>query len=319
VRFNVRASGVSFSDRVVWLLTAQAKKQTWKQSIILIDSILIVIFIAYLDSITREEISFYIYYAIPIALSSWFVSQRAGIITAVASALAWYMVDVRDHLDHSALHYWNICVRLTFFIAMSLILTKLRFALEREKDLASKDSLTGLSNRRAFFEIADLEIKRARRYGRALTIAYMDLDRFKDVNDRKGHEEGDRLLQSVADSLRRCTRGTDAVARIGGDEFVVLLPETGEEAAFTAVQKIHQEILQIMREHQWPVTLSVGALTFNEPPETVDEMLRNADHLMYSAKKGGKNSIRFQRFDPKAGEDLPIPTVPPSASSEKIL
>ncbi len=137
-------------------------------------------------------------------------------------------------------------------------------------------------------------------------INSIDLDGFKEVNDRLGHEEGDRLLQSVAESLLRCTRSSDAVARIGGDEFVVLLLETGEEAAFSAVQKFHQEILQVMRERQWPVTLSVGALTFREPPASVDEMVRSADHLMYSAKKSGKNSIKFKLYDRKKSSDLQL-------------
>lgn len=300
-------------------MTEEVRRQTWKQSLILIGSILIVVLIGYLDNITGEEISFYVYYAIPISLCSWFVSLRAGIIVAVASALAWYIVDIQEMPASAALHYWNICVRLTFFTAMAVILNKLQLTLEREKELASKDTLTGLSNRRAFFETADMEIKRARRYGRPLTIAYMDLDSFKDVNDRKGHEEGDRLLQSVAESLRRCTRATDAVARIGGDEFVVLLPETGEEAAFAAVQKFHQEILQIMREHHWPVTLSIGALTFKDAPESVDEMVRSADHLMYSAKKSGKNSIKFKVYDPKRDAELQLLTeVQPVAGSKNM-
>jgi diguanylate cyclase (GGDEF)-like protein len=309
----------SIDKRMGLTLVPETKKQTWKQSLILIDCILIVVLIGYLDAIAAEEISFYVYYAIPIAISCWFVNQRAGIICAVASALAWYLVDAKEHAGSPGLQYWNVFVRLTFFATMALVLSKLKFTLEREKGLASKDSLTNLSNRRSFFEIAELERKRARRYKRALTLAYMDLDGFKEVNDRFGHEEGDRLLQSVANCLRRYTRETDAIARIGGDEFVVLLPETGEEAAFAAVQKFHQEISQVMRERQWPVTLSVGVLTFQEPPDTVDEMVRSADHLMYWAKKSGKNSIRFMLYDPSTANDLRIPADPQPAPNAKNL
>ena len=294
-------------------------RPTWKQSILLISCISMVVLIGYLDHVTSEEISFYVYYAIPISLASWFVSPRAGIITAVASALAWYLVDIQIQTAYSPLHYWNVFVRLTYFVLMAVILSKLKSALVREKDLASSDSLTGLSNRRAFFEIAEWEMKRARRYGRPLTIAYMDLDRFKEVNDRMGHEEGDRLLQSVADSLRRCSRGSDAVARIGGDEFVVLLPETGEEAAFSAAQKFHQEILQVMRERQWPVTLSVGVLTFQEPPRTVDEMIGAADHLMYAAKKSGKNSIKFKLYNAQTDGEFPLLEEIDQTTAEKNL
>jgi diguanylate cyclase (GGDEF)-like protein len=279
-------------------------KTSTMQTAIFIVSILIVALIAYIDFLVSQEISIYIYYALPIALCSWFVSRRAGIIAAVASALAWYLVDIHDEPYHQAIHGWNIFVRLTFFISMAVILSKLKSALEKEKELASQDSLTGLSNRRAFFEIADAELKRARRYGRPLTLAYLDLDKFKEVNDQQGHQEGDRLLKAMADALRNCTRVTDAVARIGGDEFVVLLPETGEEAAFAAVQKIHQEVLQTMRENQWQVTLSIGALTHLELPDDVDEMVRNADHLMYTAKESGKNSIKFKIVDKKTKESL---------------
>lgn len=295
------------------------KKQTWKESLILIGSVFAVVLIGYLDNLTKEENSIYVYYALPIALSSWFVGNRAGYITAVASALAWFLVDFRGDSGTPALHIWNVCVRLTFFVSMAFVLSTLKTTLDLQKELASQDSLTGLSNRRAFFEIAEFEIKRLRRYARPLTLAYMDLDDFKAVNDQRGHEEGDRLLIAVAEAFRRCTRVTDAVARLGGDEFVVLLPETGEEAAFTAVQKFHQEILEVMREHGWPVTLSVGALTFNDPPETVDEMLRIADQLMYLAKKGGKNSIKFKLYNPKIAADFQFAADSPPTPNPKLL
>lgn len=295
------------------------KKQTWKESFLLIGSVFGVVLIGYLDNITGEEISIYIYYALPIAVSSWFVGNRAGYITAVASALAWFLVDFRGDSGIPVLHVWNVFVRLTFFVSMAFILSTLKATLELQKELASQDPLTGLSNRRAFFEIAEFEIKRLRRYARPLTLAYMDLDDFKAVNDQKGHEEGDRLLISVAEALRRCTRVTDAIARLGGDEFVVLLPETGEEAAFTAVQKFHQEILEVMREHGWPVTLSVGALTFNDPPETVDEMLRIADQLMYLSKKGGKNSIKFKLYNPKIAADFQFAAESQPTPNPKLL
>jgi diguanylate cyclase (GGDEF)-like protein len=287
----------------------QKSTKTLTHSILLLGSAIIVLLIAYLDYLTEDEISFYVCYAIPISLSSWFISQRAGIIMAIGSTLAWYIVDFQQQPAHLMIHFWNVAVRLSFFVAMAVILSKLKSTLDREKELAYKDPLTGLSNRRAFFERADLEIKRSRRYRHPLTIAYMDLDGFKVVNDQKGHEEGDRLLQSMANCLLNSSRATDAVARLGGDEFVILLPETGEEAAFAAAQKFHQEVLQIMRENNWPVTLSVGVLTFLQPPESVDEIIHDADQLMYASKKTGKNAIKFKLVESKTSSDI-LPSSP---------
>jgi diguanylate cyclase (GGDEF)-like protein len=114
------------------------------------------------------------------------------------------------------------------FLVVVVVLSSLRGAWEREKIHARTDSLTGVSNARAFFEVAAVELARARRYQRPFTIAYLDLDNFKQVNDRFGHEVGDDLLQIVARTLREGSRASDFVARMGGDEFVVLLETLGE-------------------------------------------------------------------------------------------
>jgi diguanylate cyclase (GGDEF)-like protein len=121
----------------------------------------------------------------------------------------------------------------------------------------------------------------------------MDLDNFKTVNDLKGHEGGDEVLRQVAQALRKHTRQSDVVARLGGDEFVALFPETGSVPAREAVQKVLGQLLGAMRKGNWPVTFSIGAVTFECPMNTVRETLKLADDLMYAAKKDGKNSIRY--------------------------
>ena len=168
---------------------------------------------------------------------------------------------------------------------------KLKMALEREKDDARIDFLTRIPNRRSFYEIASREANRARRYKRPLTVAYIDLDNFKEVNDSRGHDVGDDLLIEVAATLRTNIRGTDAVARLGGDEFALLLTETGEEPGAMVVQKLHERLLESMRQREWPVTFSIGLITFGYPPHSVDEMVRRADEAMYAAKLQGKNSV----------------------------
>jgi diguanylate cyclase (GGDEF)-like protein len=173
-------------------------------------------------------------------------------------------------------------------------IVELRSAVEREKELARTDPLTGATNSRAFGELATAELHRARRYERPFTLAYVDIDHFKAVNDRFGHSTGDRLLRLVVETMKHNSRAVDVVARIGGDEFVILFPETGPDSAQIVSRKLQERLLSVVQQDGWPVTFSIGAITFISPPPTVDEMLRLADRLMYSAKKSGKNQIRHE-------------------------
>jgi diguanylate cyclase (GGDEF)-like protein len=150
-----------------------------------------------------------------------------------------------------------------------------------------------------------MEINRVRRYGHPFTVVCIDLDNFKTVNDCFGHSTGDILLRLVARTIQQNVRATDTVARLGGDEFAILLPETGRNVAEVIMQKVQKINLDIMRRHGWPVTLSIGVVTFMSPPSTVDEVLRLSDRLMYIAKDNGKNSIQYEVL--AARERPPVP------------
>jgi diguanylate cyclase (GGDEF)-like protein len=159
------------------------------------------------------------------------------------------------------------------------------------ENLARSDFLTGVRNRRAFYEAGENEVRRARRYKRPFAIAYFDLDNFKFVNDTLGHAEGDRLLLTVAGVLRTHTRATDVVARLGGDEFAVLLPETTGDAAQAVFEKLRAALLEAMQEESWPVTFSVGGIVAETPPANFEALVKDADQLMYTVKKSGKNRL----------------------------
>jgi diguanylate cyclase (GGDEF)-like protein/PAS domain S-box-containing protein len=163
--------------------------------------------------------------------------------------------------------------------------------LEAEKKLARCDALTGLANRRAFYERAEQERKRAARYRRPISLAYVDLDNFKQVNDTHGHEAGDQLLINVAKVLGTL-RSDDMAARLGGDEFAVLLPEAGDAAAAFVIHKLQRMLTAAMHEKNLPVTFSIGLVTFDPVPENTEQMVQKADDLMYEVKKHGKNAIR---------------------------
>ncbi|MBI1928984.1 GGDEF domain-containing protein [Candidatus Poribacteria bacterium] len=162
--------------------------------------------------------------------------------------------------------------------------------------MSRTDALTQVANRRLFYHLADMEISRARRNASPFTMAYLDLDNFKLMNDRFGHRIGDTLLCLVASTIQKNLRRSDTVARLGGDEFAILLPETGREAADEVLDRLRKLLLDLMSEKGWPVTLSVGAMTFIHPPDSVDEMIRSADDLMYSVKQSSKNMIQYGVF-----------------------
>ena len=167
--------------------------------------------------------------------------------------------------------------------------------LEAERKLARCDALTGLGNRRAFYERAEAERKRAARYDRPLSVAYIDFDNFKQVNDTSGHEAGDQLLVSVAGILEKNLRAEDFAARLGGDEFAVLLPETGHAAAAFAINKLHRLLTAAMKEKNSLVTFSIGLVTYERAPENTELMVQKADEMMYMVKRQGKNGIHHVR------------------------
>jgi len=252
--------------------------------------------VAFGDQVTGPDVSFTLLYLGPIGFATWFVSLPAGIILSVASALASLAVDIATQtipLAHAVM-IWNVGVQLGVFLALVALLAELKRRLEAEQQLARTDPVTGLSNRRAFLEMAVVEMERARRTGRPLTVAYLDADDFKAVNDEYGHAQGDSVLFSAAATLRGETRAVDGVARLGGDEFGLLLVDTDGPTAKALLQRLRTALLETMALHGWRITFSIGAATFAAPPRSLDEMLSHADQLMYDAKRSGKDAARFE-------------------------
>lgn len=255
--------------------------------------LLLVASLAILNYLSGPAVSFLIFYIAPIFLTAWFVGRRAGLLMCAASGLSWIVVaELRwDHYSSRAVPYWNVAVMLGFIVILTHIVSAFKRSHEKERELARTDYLTGAFNFRSFAEMAEFEINRARRNNQPFTVAYMDVDDFKIVNDRYGHSTGDRLLKSVAETIRRDVRAVDMVARLGGDEFAILMPETGTGAAEIVMRRVRRNLLEVARQNDWPVSFSLGVVTWDFPPANVDEMLRAADGLMYVAKRNGKNRI----------------------------
>jgi diguanylate cyclase (GGDEF)-like protein len=249
--------------------------------------------IGYIDYITGKEISISLFYLIPVSIATWFINRWIGFLFAIIAGIVWFTADTASGqmYSHPFIPYWNATVRLGFFFTVSVLLSKLKNAFTREKELSRIDSLTGMLNRRAFYELARLEIERNRRFKRPFSVAYIDLDNFKTVNDLLGHSTGDTLLCLVSNVMKDNIRATDITARVGGDEFVILLPETDGKSALLVLNKIKDLVTEAIQKNDWPVTLSIGAATFINPPEAVHTMMQQIDNLMYRAKNNAKDRI----------------------------
>jgi len=254
--------------------------------------------VGFLDSLTGYEISFSLFYVIPIGLVGWLTSRRFGIIFSLISALVWLGADLSpDHYySHPLIPIWNSLIRLAFFILITVLLAEVKRMMAQEKELAHTDFLTGAVNSRLFFSLAQMEIDRSVRYKNPFTLAYIDLDNFKTVNDQLGHSTGDEVLRTVVHTSKALLRRTDIMARLGGDEFAMLLPDTDQPSAEVVLQKIQQVLLEEMRRKNLPVTFSIGALTCTSPPSSTDELVQLADGLMYSVKRTGKNAIKYATY-----------------------
>jgi diguanylate cyclase (GGDEF)-like protein len=254
--------------------------------------------IGILDFLTGYELAFSLFYVIPISLATWLLGQRHGITISLASALVWLGVDMASgHIySNPFIPIWNTLIRLSFFVIIALLLSALKTAMEREKELAHTDYLTGAANSRLFFELVQMEIDRSQRYEHPFTLVYIDLDNFKTVNDQFGHPIGDRVLRTVVNYAKKNLRKIDVIARLGGDELALLLPQTNPESARVTLSKLQAGLLEEMQQNKWPITFSVGALTCSLPPPSSDELVRMADALMYSVKHGSKNAIKYSTY-----------------------
>jgi diguanylate cyclase (GGDEF)-like protein len=247
---------------------------------------------------TTKLLEFPVFFLIPISFFTWLLSRRAGLLASLISGGIILVVNLSSPMDLIGSHiaYWNALIWFGFFVLITFIIAHLKVLHFRERDLARVDNLTGAATRLAFYEFTREEINRARRLNLPLTLAYIDLDCFKEINDRNGHSTGDKVLVSVAQSLQKSIRQTDMVARMGGDEFALILPNTHKDAAHKILGKVLNVLRRSMKEAGWPVTFSIGAVTFLNPPESVHEIIERADEIMYSVKETGKNRLHQEEI-----------------------
>jgi diguanylate cyclase (GGDEF)-like protein len=264
-------------------------------------SVFLLLVINYIDYISGTRISLGVFYLVPIAIVAWRIGRPFWFPFCVLSAATWGAINFDG--VHALIAVWNTATRLVFFSVTGFLASEIREMLDHEIAVSRTDYLTGAANKRAFVERAELELSRLRRTSRPLSLAYIDVDDFKKVNDSFGHSAGDELLRSITRVGKASLRETDLLARLGGDEFALLLPEAQRDEAIFVAQKLRRVILEEAKRQGWPIDLSVGVVTFTSPVASVDELLHIADELMYTVKSSGKGRVEQQVFPAMGSAD----------------
>ena len=224
-------------------------------------------------------------------------------LSGIATLLGLFLVTLFDAFDNVIWHHNIPIIPSAWLIGISGAVIALwfdtfgRHAEDRAEMeyrleiLATTDPLTGILNRRAFLERGKALSEAAKRYGHPMTVMMLDIDHFKQVNDRHGHDTGDDVLRQFVTVVRKCLRQVDVFGRMGGEEFAVLMPETAQKGAMIAAERIRKAVEQAKLEtdgQSLSVTVSVGATVGTH---TVEEALKLADEALYQAKSEGRNRV----------------------------
>lgn len=261
--------------------------------------LVVVISVAMADYATGAELAFSIFYFFPVGVAAWYIGWKTGVLFSLESAVSWYWADILARSEPYSTPYvpvWNAVVRLFTFITITILLGIIHSVLHREALQARIDFLTKAANARSFYEAVETQIYLFGRNRRPFSILYLDMDDLKRLNDSSGHSAGDKALRATVVTLKRTLRPNDTIARMGGDEFAILLPEADARGVGLVTSRIHSALRQNPGK-QFRVTFSIGALTCLSAPGSMDDLLEKADQLMYEAKRGGKDAIRSAIYE----------------------
>jgi len=250
------------------------------------------ILLGLLDLITPNEFVFSFFYLLPIAFTTWFAGKRGGILISVICTCFL----APNYIKLSAMaSIWNILSTFGIFMIVTFMQDKIHNLLKIESNLSRTDPLTGAINKRAFLELVGYEMVRLHRESKPFSLAYLDIDDFKKVNDQYGHTKGDEVLKAVVSCLIDNLRKTDVVARMGGDEFTIFYPEIGQDGVKVATQRINKFLAELTMENSWPTSISMGVITSENEECKLDIIVTMADELMYKVKNAGKNNVMYSR------------------------
>lgn len=252
-----------------------------------------------LDYLTGVEYRLFPLYLLPICLVGWRLGYPSTIAAAWLSAATWLVANYLGGMTYSSHAVWvvNTFTQGVSFSIVGVLVVLSRKALALAETRSRTDTLTGLLRTWAFSAEATRVIALCERHHRPLTVAYLDLDHFKQVNDRHGHARGDEVLATVASTLLAAARDTDLVARLGGDEFSLMLPETDVDGAAIVLERVRANVIKALVGETVRVTISIGAVTSRSGHLPIEDLLRRADKHLYEAKEHGKDRVVLAILD----------------------
>jgi diguanylate cyclase (GGDEF)-like protein/putative nucleotidyltransferase with HDIG domain len=221
----------------------------------------------------------------------YFFPLRAALVHLASIAAAYAAVIAVEDPSYTPAGAWMATVGtlLATGALIAAVRTRMASLVANLTDAARRDPLTALLNRRGFEEVFDSELERARRSDAILSLIVGDLDRFKQLNDALGHGAGDDALRRVADAIRTTKRSFDSAARVGGEEFAILAPDTDEHGAYILAERMRVEVEQAFGSAPVPLTVSFGIVCFPLHGQTADGLLQTGDQALYAAKRLGRN------------------------------
>ena len=243
--------------------------------------------IAYVHSRIGYGYSLYIFYLIPITLSAWRETYSVIAITFFTSILMWSYIDfnVANENKYTIPYILDMGLKLTLFSMVCLLVVKFRKDLNDMTEMAMTDPLTNLDNLRSF-KIKYLQVQKLSNNNHAVLL--IDLDNFKKANDTFGHNEGNNILVKFSEMLTKTTRSSDVIARIGGDEFVILLKNTDKDGANKYVNRLRESFKLSGLKEMFGINFSIGVSIYNDLPKNISDVLSESDFLMYKAKLASK-------------------------------
>lgn len=246
-----------------------------------------------LDFASGVEYRVFPLYFLPICLVGWRLGHVQTLFAAWLSAATWLVSNYEAGMTYSATSVWvvNTITQGVSFSAVGVLMVMSQRAFRLAQARSRTDALTRLLNASAFAEDAARLAAMCERHKRPLTVAYLDLDDFKRVNDEFGHAQGDLVLATVGTVLRETARETDLVARLGGDEFAIALAETDAAGAEIVLSRLRARLMHALTGAPRPVTVSIGAVVSTQRHPPIEQLLKKADAQLYGAKAGGKDQF----------------------------
>lgn len=266
-------------------------------------ALLLAIVISFLNYILGAYLDLSVLYVLPILFTAYLAGAFAGLLVTALSILLYTASEViaplkpmAEPLSAYGKIIINVSIHIFVFVVVALALAGYRNYRMMQQTNAMMDPMTGLYNRSGFYEIAEKELKRDKRYGRPLSVASFDINNIKEVNEIHGEGMGNMLIQETARVAKNLVRKSDILARVGGDEFMIIFSETGDSAE-KAVEKLQKRLMEIVTKNNWPVSFSIGLITYHKAPDKTETLMVGADGVRNRAKSAGPNSIKHETVD----------------------